>query len=382
MFSHLLRKVPMSAPSLLRYSAVVLAAGMVAAACSSSGSTTPTSGATTTPGLGGTPNTQTPAAALTGAGASSAQPFLARSFYDYQKLNSKVSVSYNPAGSSVGIADIQANSVSFGQTEIPMSASDLAKATGGALIQVPVDLGGVAVSYNVPGAPKGLHLSGEQLAGIYLGTITDWHAINSSIRSTPIIAVHRADSSGPGYDLDQYLIATSSTWTKAVGTTTASKTWPKTNLGVGQQLNSGVAAYIKQTPGAIGYVEYAYALQAGFSNAALLNKAGNYVAPSIESIGAAGANASTLSAANFDIVNGPGTATYPLANFSWSLLYVKQANRDSGIALAKAIDWVATDGQSVAASLGYAPLPANARALTHSLLLTLTDSNGSLLFTK
>jgi len=372
----------MPAARFLRFSTVVLAAGIVAAACSSSGSTTPTSGAPTTPGLGGTPNTQTPAATLTGAGASSAQPFLVRSFYDYGKLNSKVSVSYNPAGSSVGIADIQANSVSFGQTEIPMSPSDLAKATGGAIIQVPVDLGGVAVSYNVPGAPKGLHLSGEQLAGIYLGTIKDWHAINPSIPSTPIIAVHRADSSGPGYDLDRYLIDTSPTWLTTIGTTTPSKTWPKTNLGIGQQLNSGVAAYIKQTPGAIGYVEYAYALQAGFSNAALLNKAGNYVAPSIASIGAAGANAVNLSATNFDIVNGAGAVTYPLANFSWSLIYVKQANRDTGTALAKLLDWVATDGQSVAASLGYAPLPANARALTHSLLLTLTDSTGSLLFTK
>ncbi len=352
------------------------------AACSSSGSSSPTTSSSNTNGLGGTPNTQTPAATLTGAGASSAQPFLTRAFYDYGKLNSKVTVSYNPAGSSVGIADIQANSVSFGQTEIPMSASDLAKATGGAIVQVPIDLGGVAVSYNVPGAPKNLHLSGEQLAGIYLGTIKDWHAIDASIPSTPIIAVHRADSSGPGYDLDQYLIDTSPAWTKATGSTTASKTWPKADIGVGQQLNSGVAAYIKQTPGAIGYVEYAYALQAKFSNAALLNKAGKYVAPSIESIGAAGANASSLSSTNFNIVNGAGANTYPLANFSWSLVYVKQTNTNTGIALAKLLDWVATDGQAAAASLGYAPLPANARALTHSSLLTLTDSTGKLLFTK
>ena len=366
---------------------ILASLGLVAsltAACSSSGSSSPST--TTAPaanGLGGTPNTVTPAASLSGAGASSAEPFLTRSFYDYGKLNSKVSVNYSPAGSSVGIADIQAGSVDFGQSEIPMSASDLAKATGGAIVQVPIDLGGVAISYNVPGAPKNLHLSGVQLAGIYLGTITDWHQISASIPSgTAIVPVHRADSSGPGYDLDQYLIDTAPAWVTATGTTKASKTWPKSDLGVGQQLNSGVAKYIKQTPGAIGYIEYAYAVQNGFANAALLNKAGNYVAPSTAAITAAGANAANLSSTNFNIVNSPGATTYPLANFSWSLIYQKQTNADKGIALAKLLDWIATTGQQVAPSLGYAPLPVNAQALTHNSLLTLVGPDGKALFTK
>jgi phosphate transport system substrate-binding protein len=363
----------------------LLALGLIAAlaaACSSS-STSTTSTTSSAPGLGGTPNTVTPAASLTGAGASSAAPFLTRSFYDYSQLNPKVQVSYDPAGSSVGVADLQANSVDFGQSEIPMSASDEAKATGGAILQVPIDLGGVAISYNVPGAPKDLHLSGAQLAGIYLGTITDWHQISSTIPSgTSIIAVHRADSSGPGYDVDQYLIDTSPTWVSATGSSTASKTWPKANLGVGEQLNSGVAKYIEQTPGAIGYVEYAYALQNKFTNAALLNKAGSYVSPSISSIAAAGAQATALSATTFNIVNGVGAATYPIANFSWTMLYQKQSSSDKGTALGKLFDWIATTGQAVAPSLGYAPLPANARALTHQTLLTLQSSTGSPLFTK
>lgn len=367
---------------ILRAACIVLATGALTTACSSAGPTTSTTLGTNATSLGGTANTQTPAAALTGAGASSAEPFLTRAFYTYSNLNAKVTVSYDAAGSAVGIADVEANSVNFGQTEIPMSTSDLAKASGGPIVQVPIDLGGVAVSYNVPGAPKNLHLSGAQLAGIYLGTITNWHTINPAIPSTPIIAVHRADSSGPSYDFDQYLIDTSAAWVKATGSSVASKTWPTSDTGVGQQLNSGVAAYLKQTPGSIGYVEYAYALQAKFTNAALLNQAGQYVAPSLASIGAAGANASNLSSTNFNIVNGTGASTYPLANFSWSLVYVKQNDASKGIALAKLLDWTATDGQGAAVSLGYAPLPSNARSLTHSLLLTLTDSTGTLLFTK
>jgi phosphate transport system substrate-binding protein len=363
---------------------------LLAAACSSSSSSSASSSATaagavsnSTPGgtLGGSANTSTPVAALTGAGANSAQPFLTRAFYDYNRSNHNVTVNYSAIGSAVGISDIQANSVSFGQSEIPMSAADQAKATGGPILQVPIDLGGVAISYNVPGAPKNLHLNGNQIAGIYLGTITDWHQINSSIPSgTTIVAVHRADSSGPGYDLDQYLIDTSPAWVSAIGTTKASKTWPKANVGIGQQLNSGVATYVKQTPGAIGYIEYAYALQNNFTNAALLNKTGVYVSPSITSVGAAGLRATSLSASNFDIVNEPGTATYPLANFSWSLLYQKQSVTNTGIALGKLLDWVASTGQSNAVPLGYAPLPANVRAVAHTTLLQLQDASGAALF--
>jgi phosphate transport system substrate-binding protein len=364
------------------------AVAVLAAACSSSPSSTTTSAPPATAGssspggtLGGAANTTTAAASLTGAGASSAQPFFTRAFYDYNRSNHKVTIDYSPTGSAVGISDIQANTVSFGQSEIPMSAADQAKATAGPILQVPVDLGGVAVSYNVAGAPKNMHMTGNQIAGIYLGTITDWHQIDSSIPAgTTIVPVHRADSSGPGYDLDQYLIDTSPTWVAAIGTTTASKTWPKANVGIGQQLNSGVATYVKQTPGAVGYVEYSYALQNGFTNASLLNKAGSYVSPSITTIGAAGLHASNLSAANFNIVNEPGATTYPLANFSWSLLYQRQSVTNTGIALGKVLDWLASTGQRNAAPLGYAPLPANVRALTHTTLLELQDSAGTALF--
>jgi len=364
-----------------------LALALAAAGCSSSTSSSTTTVTTAQPGshpggtLDGSADTSTPTASLTGAGASSAQPFLSRAFYDYNRSNQNVTVNYSPTGSSVGISDIQANSVNFGQSEIPMSASDMAQATGGPILQVPVDLGGVAVSYNVPGAPKNLHLNGNQIAQIYLGKITDWHQIDSSIPSgTKIVAVHRADSSGPGYDLDQYLIDTSPAWVTATGTTTASKSWPEANIGIGQQLNSGVASYVKQTPGAIGYIEYSYALQNNFTNASLLNKSGAYVAPTIASIAAAGSHATNLSASNYSIVNETGQATYPLANFSWSLVYQKQKVTNTGIALGKLLDWVSSTGQRDAAPLGYAPLPANVQVVAHATLLKLEDSAGSPLF--
>jgi phosphate transport system substrate-binding protein len=378
--------------------AILVGLGLAGAACSSTSS--PSSSPTTTQAqaqtqpttvkgaagvLGGSANLQTPSAQLTGAGANSAAPFFQQVFYEYNKANPKVSVTYTPSGSSVGISDIQQNTVSFGQTEIPMSSSDLAKATAGPILQVPVDLGGTALSFNVPGI-KHIKLDGPTLAEIYLGTIKKWN--DSKIKSLnpgvnlpdlSIVPVHRADSSGPGWNLDQYLITTAPQWSAKVGTK-ASKSWPVTSVGVGQQLNTGVANYIAQTSGAIGYVEYGYAKKANFTDAALKNKNGTFVVPTISSIKAAGANATHLSSTNFSIINGSGGSTYPLANFSWTLIYQKQSNTDKGEALGKVFDWVITTGQSEAPALGYAPLPSNVVALAHNTLLMMQTSSGSPLF--
>lgn len=376
--------------------AILVGLALAGAACSSTSSpnstTTTTSGqtqATTVKGaagvLGGSANLQTPSAQLTGAGANSAAPFFQQVFFEYNKANPKVSVTYTPSGSSVGISDIQQNTVNFGQTEIPMSSSDLAKATAGTILQVPVDLGGTAVSFNVPGV-KHIKLDGPTLADIFLGTIKKWNA--SAIKSLnpgvnlpdlSIVPVHRADSSGPGWNLDQYLITTAPHWKAKVGSK-ASKSWPVTSVGVGQQLNTGVANYIAQTSGAIGYVEYGYAKKANFTNVALKNKNGTFVTPTISSIKAAGANATHLSSTNFSIILGTGGSTYPLANFSWTCIYQKQSNTDKGEALGKLFDWVITTGQSEAAALGYAPLPANVVTLAHNTLLMMETSSGSPLF--
>jgi phosphate transport system substrate-binding protein len=375
----------------VRFGAIACAAALLAVACKSSSSTTSASPSgscsSSAPGgkLGGDCDTRTPSLKLTGAGANSIQPFYERAFYYYNQANKGVSVDYSPVGSSVGITDVQQNTVQFGQSEIPMPSP--ATGTAGTILQVPVDLGGVALSYNIPGVDTGLKLDGPTLAGIYTGAITNWEdpaiaALNTGVKlpHVAIVAVHRADSSGPGYDLDQYLIGTAGTaWTSKAGTKAATR-WPVATIGVGQQLNTGVASYIQQTQGAIGYVEYAFAQKSKFNNVALKNASGAFVAPTLDSIKAAGAQATNLSAANFNIVNGAGAGTYPLANFSWALLYQKQASTDVGIVLGKLFDWITTTGQQQAAPLGYAPLPDNAVGLAHTTLLTLQTASGQPLF--
>ncbi len=325
---------------------------------------------------------------LDGAGANSIEPFFSAVFYNYHKQYPNVTINYSPAGSSVGVSDIQQDTVAFGDSEIPMAAKDLAKAKG-TVLQIPVDLGGVAISYNVPGAPKGLRLDGSTLAAIYEGVITNWDSPAlaqatgvSNLPNLRIVPVHRADSSGPSWDLDEYLIQNSSSWVSKTGTTDPSKTWPLTSVGVGEQLNSGVATYIAQTPGAVGYVEYGYSLEAGFTDASIRNKVGDYVAPSSTSIDAAGLQAAgKLSASNFNIIDEPGAGTYPLANFSWTLLYQKQSNANTGLALQRLFTYVITTGQLQAAKLGYAPLPLSVVALSKATLAKVENSAGQLLAT-
>jgi phosphate transport system substrate-binding protein len=199
-----------------------------------------------------------------------------------------------------------------------------------------------------------------------------------------IIPVFRSDTSGPGYDLDQYLIDTSTTWTGAIGASSPSTTWPTAGRATGdsgQDLNAGVAGYIQETEGAIGYVEYSFALEANFTNAALLTKSNTYVTPSVSTFAAAGATATGLSSTNFNIIWAAGSQAYPLANFSWALLYQKQSSTNTAIVLGKLFQWVTTAGQSYSAGLGYAPLPSNAVSLAHSTLLGLETSTGSPIFT-
>jgi phosphate transport system substrate-binding protein len=362
--------------------------GLTVAGCSSSGHASPTNSAPVVNQLAPQYDTATATSVtLDGAGANSIQPFFSRVFYDYHHKNPRTTVNYSPAGSSVGITDIEQQTVDFGDTEIPMSTSDQTKAKGGQILQIPVDLGGVAISYNVPGVSTGLKLDGPTLAGIFDGSITKWNDPQiasvsgiSNLPNIPIVAVHRADSSGPGWDLDSYLIKTSPDWVAKIGTTKASKTWPQAKVGIGQQLNTGVATYIHQTPGAIGYVEYGYALEAGFDNAALLNQSGAFVGPSIAAIAADASQATALSSSNFSIIDKPGSDSYPLANYSWTLLYQKQTDENKGLALGKLIDYVITTGQADASFLGYAPLPAAAQQLAATTLGQLETGAGTPLF--
>jgi phosphate transport system substrate-binding protein len=327
---------------------------------------------------------------LTGIGASSIEPFYGKVLYQYNKLNPGVTVNFTGSGSGPGVTAIEQNTASFGQSEVPMTASQLA-ASKGPVLQVPVDLGGVAVSYHVSGVSGGLKLDGPTLAKIYLRQITTWDdpaikALNPGVNlpSENIIPVFRSDTSGPGYDLDQYLIDTSTTWTGAIGSSSPSTTWPTAGRATGnsgEDLNAGVANYIQETEGSIGYVEYSYALEANFTNAALLSKSNTYVTPSVSSIANAGATATALSPTNSNIIWSAGSQTYPLANFSWALMYQKQSSTNTGIVLGKLFQWVTTSGQGYSSGLGYAPLPSGAVNLAHTTLLGLETSSGSPIFT-
>ncbi len=352
-------------------------------------STPTTAAAASTPGGALSSNTtSTPSVTLTGIGASSIEPFYGKVLYEYNQLNHGVTVNFTGSGSGPGVTAIEQDTANFGQSEVPMTAAQLA-ASKGPVLQVPVDLGGVAISYHVSGV-SGLKLNGPVLAQIYLRQITNWNdpaiaALNPGVNlpNENIVPVFRSDTSGPGYDLDQYLIDTSPAWTTAIATSSPSTTWPTAGRATGdsgEDLNAGVASYMQETEGAIGYVEYSYALEANFSNAALLNKSGSYVTPSVSSIAAAGATATALSSTNFNIIYSTGGSTYPLANFSWALIYQKQPTTNIGIVLGKLFQWVTTSGQSYSSGLGYAPLPATAVSLANSTLLGLQTSSGSPIF--
>ena len=333
-----------------------------------------------------------PAATLQGAGSTFVQPFFTSAFYAYTGKNKSVQINYQGVGSGQGITSFQAGTVGFAASDVPMAASDLAKvpASDGPVIQVPDTLGGVTISYNLPGVSKQLRLSGPTLVGIFEGNITKWNA--SQIKATnpgvslpakAIVPEVRADSSGTTYIFTNYLNSlggpAATAWTLGVNKTIA---WPPT--AVQSPKNTGVAASIKSTPYSIGYVELAYAIQNKFKYAAIKNAAGVYVTPSLASVAADAATKTGLSPTNFSIVNGPGKASYPISGYSWAILLKKQTNATIGAATVKVLDWTTHTGggQNLAAALDYVPLPVAVQNQVRTTLLTVKGPTGKVLLTK
>jgi phosphate transport system substrate-binding protein len=304
--------------------------------------------------------TQAATVSLVGAGSTFDLPFFKAAFKAYASSH-HVSVNYQGIGSGGGIKQFTANTVDFGATDVPMNATELEAATrtGGAVVQIPVALGGVAIAYNLPGVSRGrLRLDGATLAKIFMGRITTWNdaaitRLNSSLKlpHLSILPVHRSESSGTTYITTDYLTAVSAEWAKTLGKGKI-VSWP---TGLGGKGNPGVAAAIKQNPGAIGYVELAYALDNHIPYLALKNKAGAYVLPTQVTVRAAAARFPHVSAKTFSIVNAPGWTSYPIAGYSWVLL--RQHPQRNGAALVQLFHWTVTSGQSYAAQLNYVPLP-------------------------
>lgn len=326
------------------------------------------------------PDLVTPSATLTGAGSTFDQPFFTRAFYYYNKLNPKVTVNYASIGSGGGIAQFQANTVNFGASDVPMAASDIALAKGGTVLQVPVTLGGEAISYNLYGISGGLHLTGSVLAQIYLGTIKNWDdpalkALNPGVKlpDQAITVVYRSDGSGTSYIFTNYLSTVSTAWKGGPGTGKLVN-WP---VGVGGKGNEGVAGDVKQIPGSIGYVELAYALQNNFTYAKMQNAAGKWVSPSLATVAAGAKQKPDVTSTDFAIVNEPGANSYPIIGYSWVLVYQQQPNATQGEALAKMLNWlVHSGGQAQAKDVQYVPLPANVQNLAHSTIAKISDSSG------
>ncbi len=338
-----------------------LAVAMLAVAC---GSTSASTSGGTDIGKG----------ALTGAGSTFDKPLFDKAFFDYSAKYPQVTVNYQANGSGAGVKLFQAKTVDFGATDVPMGSADITTAGGdSAVTQIPVALGAVAIAYNLSGVSS-LNLDGATLAGIYLGTIKKWNdpaiaALNSGVNlpSSNITVVHRSDGSGTTYIFTDYLAKVSDDWKSKVGTA-KSVSWP---TGVGASGTQAVAQAITTTANAIGYVELAYAVQTNMHAAMLKNANGKFVAPSVAGATAAAAQVSNVSATNFSIVNQPGDTTYPIAGFSWVVLYTSYSDADKGKALVYLMKWLVTDGQSEGSSLQYAPLPSSVQqtALTNLKLV-------------
>ena len=311
---------------------------------------------------------------LTGAGATFPYPLYSKWFSDYA-AKTGVRINYQSIGSGGGIRQLSEQTVDFGASDSPMSDAEMAKAKGGPIVHIPMVLGAVAVTYNLPDVSAPLKLSGEVLADVFRGTITKWNdarvaALNPGVKlpARDILVVHRSDGSGTTYIFTDYLAAVSPAWAKGPGRGKEVQ-WP---VGLGGKGNEGVAGQVKQTPGTIGYVELAYAKQNRLAVAAMRNASGSFVLPSVESATAAAAGIAEKLGKDTDyrvsIVNAPGAQAYPIASFTWLLAYRTPADTAKGRKLVEFVRWALAEGSASAAALDYAPLPATmARDVTARL---------------
>lgn len=313
---------------------------------------------------------------LDGAGATFPKPLYLVMFDEYYN-ETGVQVNYQGVGSGAGIQQLIAKTVDFGASDAPMKAEDIA-AAGAEVIHIPTCLGAIVISYNLPGVDKQLRFDPETISAIFMGKITKWNdpaiaATNPgvSLPNLPIGVVHRSDSSGTSYNFTTYLTKVSPEWASQVGAA-KSPEWP---VGVGGQGNDGVAAAIKQVPGALGYVEIAYALQNNMPAAQVKNAAGHFIDPhDLANVAAAG-NVDFPADAKVDVVNSDAANGYPISATTWLLLY-KDQTYTGDMATSKAVVdlmwWMIHDGQSLNETVGYAPLPDVAVTVAEKLLKSVT----------
>jgi len=312
---------------------------------------------------------------INGAGATFPYPLYSTWFAEYAKVDPTTKFNYQSIGSGGGIKQITAQTVDFGASDKFLSDDEL-KAAPGKLLHIPTVMGAVVVTYNLPGVPKGLKLSSEDVADIFLGKITKWNDPkiandNPKVKlpNQPIIVVHRSDGSGTTSIFTDYLSSVSPEWAGKVGKG-ASVKWP---VGLGGKGNEGVAGQIKTTQYTIGYVELAYAFENKLPYASLKNKSGNFVEPSIKTTSAAAAGAAKSMPADYRIslVNQPGKDAYPIVGFTWLLVYQDQKDKVKGKKIVEFLTWELKHGQKMADKILYAPLPANVAAMVEKTIKTI-----------
>ncbi len=304
-----------------------------------------------------------PAAAellMNGAGATFPYPIYSKWFDEYTKVEPSARFNYQSIGSGGGIRQITARTVDFGASDGPMTDGQLAKAPG-ELFHIPTVMGAVVATYNLPGSPK-LRFTPDIVADIFLGKIEKWNApriaaANSGVKlpNEPILVVHRSDGAGTTYIFTDYLSKVSREWERTAGRGPSVK-WP---VGLGGKGNEGVAGQVKSTPGTLGYVELAYAIKNRLPVAMIRNQAGRFVEPTIESTTAAAAGVAANMPSDFrvSLTNAPGENAYPIASFTWLLVYKEQTDPAKGKALVRFLRWATSEGQKYASDLLYAPLP-------------------------
>jgi phosphate transport system substrate-binding protein len=358
--------------------AVALVASLALAACGSSSSSSSSGG-------GGSSSSSSSSAGgsttINGAGSTLAAPI-------YQQWGSTLSgqgvtVNYQATGSGAGIAQLQAGTVSFAGSDPPEKASEIAKGKG-PVAQFPIAFGGITVSYNLSGVKSGLKLDGKTIADIFLGKVKTWSdpeikALNAgaSLPSTAITVVHRSDASGTTKGFATFLSDYSPAWTAAAGKPDKTVKWP---TGTGAKGNAGVAAAIKQTPGAIGYVEQAYALQNNFTYASVKNKTGSYILPTLAATSAAAVGIKVPADLTISTINSPNPTAYPIVSQTFVIVYKDMCKAGVTQSVASGVKKFLTyglgPGQAVEQQLSYGPLPASLVAKDTAQLNKLT-CNGS-----
>ena len=360
----------------LRVGGLTLATAIVLAACGGGASTAPTIAPTTAPGATAeestgptSPEPPTGDVVLQGAGATFPNPLYQVWFEAFNYKYNNIQIDYQSIGSGGGIKAITEGTVDFGASDAPMKDAEIAALPAGStLLHIPTALGAVVVIFNL-GDLKDLNLDSDNVANIFLGKIAKWNdpaiAANNPGASLPDLAirvVHRSDGSGTTNAFTTYLDTVSGEWHDGVGKG-KEVNWP---VGIGAPGNDGVAGGVKGDAnlGAVGYVELNYATTAGLTSAKLKNAAGKFVAGSTDGVTAAAEGAAAAFPADFrqaPIINGAGDGTYPIASYTYLLVYQEQTDAIKGQTLVAFLYWALTDGQATEGGLGYAPLPAPIR---------------------